>query len=69
MTDFVERRSDTHLQLMVEVGIQLCRLRGRPYAQRFLEDVHVPAATIERVLPSLASPSAKPRIRHVDYPR
>jgi hypothetical protein len=65
MTDFVERRSDSHLQVLVEVGIGLCRSRGHEYARQFLRDVQVPESIVERVLKEEIKPKAERRIRHV----
>jgi len=67
MTDFVERRNDTHTKMLVEVGIRLYRFRGQEYARDFLNDVHVPTGIIERVLAEAALQTAERRVRHVSY--
>jgi len=67
MTDFVERRNNRHTQMLVEVGIRLCRFRGRGYALKFLRDVHVPDGIIERVLREATSHAALQGVRHVTY--
>lgn len=67
MTDFVERRNNSHTQMMVEVGIWLCRFRGQAYARTFLKNVHIPDGIIERVLGEAMSHAAERGIRHVTY--
>jgi hypothetical protein len=67
MTDFVERRNDTHTKMLVEVGIRLFRFRDQAYAREFLNEVHVPACIIERVLAEAALQTAERRVRHVSY--
>lgn len=67
MTDFVELRSDSHVQVLVEVGVGLCRFKGREYARQFLKDVQVPESIVERVLEEEIKPKAERRIRHVAY--
>lgn len=67
MNDFVERRNNSHLQMLVEVGIRLRRFQGQAYALEFLKDVHVPAGIIERVLAEPTLQSTKRHVRHVSY--
>lgn len=67
MTDFVERRTNSHVQMLVEVGVRLCRAYGHEYAQNFLKDVHVPESVVERVLEAEPRAPAAKRIRHVTY--
>lgn len=47
---FTERRTDRHKQMLVDVGIVLCRCNGLEYAQTFLEKMKIPQTVIERVL-------------------
>lgn len=67
MNSLVERRIDSHTQMLVEVGVRLCRSQGLDYARQFLEDVHVPQSIIERVLELDPQSSSDARIRHVRY--
>jgi len=67
MTEFVERRNDTHTKMLVEVGIRLYRFRGQDHAREFLNDVHVPPGIIKRVLADAALQTAARRVRHVSY--
>lgn len=67
MTNFLERRNDPHAQMLVEVGIRLCRFQGRAYAREFLKDVHVPDCIIERVLADAMVHANERRVRHVTY--
>ena len=67
MNDFVERRTDLHRQMLVEVGVRLDRLQGQAYGLQFLKDVHVPAGIIERVLAEPTLQSTKRHVRHVSY--
>lgn len=67
MNSLVERRTDSHVQMLVEVGVRLCRSQGLDYARQFLVDVHVPQSIIERVLELDPEAVADPRIRHVRY--
>lgn len=67
MTNFVERRSNSHTQMLVEVGVRLCRAHGKEYARQFMKDVQVPQSIIERVLELDPEAVADPRIRHVRY--
>ena len=67
MANFNERRTDSHVQMLVEVGVRLCRSRGHEYARGFLKNVHVPECIIERVLETEPAASSVRRIRHVTY--
>lgn len=67
MNDFIERRTDPHLQMLVEVGVRLCRLESQAHGRQFLESVHVPDSIIERVLAEATLHTAERRIRYVSY--
>lgn len=67
MTNFVERRTNSHVQMLVEAGVRLCRAYGHEYARSFLKDVNVPESIVECVLEAEPRPPAAKRIRHVTY--
>jgi hypothetical protein len=45
-----DRRTDSHLQVMVDTGVVLQRAYGDEYARCFLESMHIPEQVIIRVL-------------------
>jgi hypothetical protein len=45
-----ERRQDVHRKTLIEVGIRLQKYYGTAYATRYLADVNIPDAIIQRVL-------------------
>lgn len=67
MTDFNERRTNLHVQMLVEARVRLHRLRGEDYARSFLKDVHVPECIIELVLEPVPAASSTRRIGQVTY--
>lgn len=45
-----KKRSDTHKQMLVDVGIVLHKAYGSDYAGKFMEEMRVPPSVILRVV-------------------
>jgi len=50
MADNSEHRTNTHQQMLVDVGVLLRKIRGEEYARQFLEEMAIPELVIARVL-------------------
>jgi hypothetical protein len=66
MNDFVERRNNSHLQMLVEVGIRLRHFQGKAYALEILKGPRPGRHHRTRTgRPTLQS--TKRHVRHVSY--
>jgi hypothetical protein len=45
-----ELRTNTHQQMLVDVGIVLEKAYGSEYAKSFLDEMNIPASVVQRVL-------------------
>ena len=45
-----ELRTNTHQQMLVDVGIVLEKAYGGEYAKNFLDEMNIPASVVQRVL-------------------
>ena len=50
MADFHELRTNTHQQMLVDVGLMLWKAYGESYARAFLEEMQIPEPVIMRIL-------------------
>ena len=50
MSGFKELRTNSHQQMLVDVGLMLRKAYGESYARAFLEEMAIPELVITRVL-------------------